>query len=580
MAGIIQIFYSKDHPMKPFLIAILLVNTLVGFAAAQQSALVADEIFFNGKVVTVDAAERIAQAFAVKSGKFLAVGANAEIRKLAGPSTRRTDLRGRTVIPGLMDNHYHGYIGGMLEQRGVNLKGIKSLEKMFGRIRAAIAAAPAGQAIITTIGWAEQELAEHRAPTRAELDELAPDRPLMVMRARGDAFLNTAALKMAGISRETKKIAAMDVARDKAGEPTGQISLPGPVNYVMARVLPPAPSELQTRVIESMQERLLAMGITGIREVEMAPEAMRAYQSMRRTGRLKIRVSMGIDVSPGDWDRMDEILRPWGVSPGFGDEWLRLDSVSEFAVDGAGGLAWTREPHLQPADGGSGALRITPEQVKKAMLDVNRHGWRPAIHITGDRALDAVLDAYEAANAERSIVDRRWVVEHIPMVQADQMDRMKRLGVIVSAQIQPYRGYEGLVRSYGQPRADRIVPMREILDKGLIVSTGSDYPGQASESNPFLNIYFYVARKAQSGAVAGAEQKISRVEALRVATITNAYLTFEEKVKGSIEADKLADFVVLSSDVLTVPEDQIPAIRPIATYVGGVKMFAATDARY
>ena len=555
------------------LLLFLLVTPFLSIAAGAQ--ITADEIFLNGKVVTVDANQRIAEAFAVKSGEFLAVGSNAEIRKLAGAATRRTDLRGRTVIPGLIDNHCHAYIGGMLEQRGVDLKGIKSLAEMFERIRTAVAAAPPGEGLITTIGWSEEELAEHRPPTRQELDQAAPDRPLMVMRARGDAFVNSAALKMAGITPQTGQIAALDVRKDKSGEPTGQLTLPGQVNYVMARVLPPAPVELQLRVIESMQDRLLSVGITGVREVEMSPDAMRGYQAARRAGRLKVRVSMGIDVSAGDWNRMDEVLAPWGVGPGFGDEWLRLDSVSEFAVDGAGAQAWTREPHLEPADGASGAMRITPEQVKQAMLAVNRHGWRPAIHVTGDRALDAVLDAYEAAHAQRSIADRRWVVEHIPMVHPDQMERMKRLGVLVSAQIQPYRGYDGQVRVYGKDRADRIVPMRELLDKGLVVSTGSDFPGQSSAPDPFLNMYFYVTRRAERGGLAGADQKISRMEALRVSTLNNAYMTFEEKTKGSIEPGKLADFVILNADLLTVPEEQMRAIRPVATYVGGVTMYEA-----
>lgn len=549
----------------------LMVLSLCGAARAQQRVLPADEIFLNGKIITVDAGERIAQAFAVKDGKFIAVGSNAEVRRFAGPATRRTDLRGRTVIPGLMDNHYHAFIGGMLELRGVEMQGIRSLSEMFERIRAATRGLPQGEPVITTVGWADEELAEKRPPTRAELDQVAPDRPLAVMRGRGDAFLNSAALAKAGITRNTDKIAFIEIPKDKSGEPTGQINLPGPVNYVLARIFPSPSGEMKSRVIESQQDRLLSLGFTGIREVEMTPEAMRAYQLMRQAGRLKIRVSMGLDVTVGDWNRMDEILAPWGVGPGFGDEWLRLDSVSEFAVDGAGPQAWTRQPHVQPADGGSGFLRITPEQVKTAMLAVNRHGWRPAIHISGDKALDAVLDAYEAANAERSIVDRRWVVEHIPMVQPDQMDRMKRLGVVVSAQFQPYRGYDGMVRAYGKDRADHIVPMRELLDKGLNVSTGSDFP--STPANPFVNIYFYVTRKTERGAVAGEAQKISRLEALRVSTLNNAYMTFEEKVKGSIEAGKLADFVVLNADILAVPEEQIKAIRPLATYVGGRKMF-------
>ena len=220
-------------------------------------------------------------------------------------------------------------------------------------------------------------------------------------------------------------------------------------------------------------------------------------------------------------------------------------------------------------------MRITPEQLRRAMLSINRYGWRPAIHITGDRTLDHVLDAYEAADAESSIRDKRWIVEHIPFVQPDQMERMARLGVLVSAQFQPYGDLEGMERVLCERRADRAVPMRELLDHKVLVSGGSDWP--AATNNPFVYIYFYVTRKTAQGSVAGAAQKISREEALRVATVNNAYMTFEEDVKGSIAPGKLADFLILSQDVMTVPEEQIPSTKPLATYVGGRKVFASKD---
>jgi len=157
------------------------------------------------------------------------------------------------------------------------------------------------------------------------------------------------------------------------------------------------------------------------------------------------------------------------------------------------------------------------------------------------------------------------------------MERMARLGVVISAQIQPYGGGAGMIKTYGTERANHAVPMRELLDHKLIVSTGSDWGGGEADDNPFLNIYFYVTRKMRNGAVIGAAQKISREEALRVSTVNNAYMTFEENVKGSIETGKLADFVILSKDILTVPEEQIPDLKPLATYVGGQKVFASKD---
>jgi predicted amidohydrolase YtcJ len=160
------------------------------------------------------------------------------------------------------------------------------------------------------------------------------------------------------------------------------------------------------------------------------------------------------------------------------------------------------------------------------------------------------------------------------MMRTDQMDPFAKLGVLISAQFQPYRGTDNLVKTYGEERAEQAVPMREWLDHGLIVGAGSDWGG-GPVTNPFVPIYFYVTRKTADGKEFGPKEKISRMEALRVSTINNAHFTFEEKVKGSIEADKLADFVVLSQDILTVPEEQILQIHPLATFMGGKKVFSS-----
>jgi hypothetical protein len=269
------------------------------------------------------------------------------------------------------------------------------------------------------------------------------------------------------------------------------------------------------------------------------------YVAERRTDAAH---KLGQDIGPGEADDIDEILRPWGVGNSFGDHWLRVDSLGEFAVDAS-------TPY------------IPPEKFRRAVMAMNRYGWRPAPHVNAAQALDIVLDGYEAADREKSIKDQRWVIEHATMIRTDQMDRFARLGVVVSAQFQPYRG--------GQT-AEGALPVRDMLNHGLVVSAGSDWPG--ATNNPIIPFYFYVTRKTEDGSkVVGPTQKISRQEALRVSTINNAYETFEEKIKGSIEPEKLADFVILSDDILTVPDEQIRSIHPLATYVGGRKVFSNKD---
>jgi predicted amidohydrolase YtcJ len=281
---------------------------------------------------------------------------------------------------------------------------------------------------------------------------------------------------------------------------------------------------------------------------------------------------MGLDVNATEWDQLEQILEPWGVQPGFGDHWLRLDSIAEFAVDSTAAAALFREPKLEPP-GERGAMRVTPQQIREGMLTINRYGWRPAIHITGDGTLDHVIAAYQAADAQSSIRDKRWIVEHIPYVQPDQMDKLARLGVLVSAQLQGHGGTEGAARTLGEARASRTGLIRDMLNRGIMVSAGSDWP--AETSNPFVNIQFYVTRKAENGSLVGPEQRISRQQALRMATVNNAYFTFEEDVKGALEPGKLADFLILSGDVMTVPEEEIEEVHPLATYVGGRRVYAA-----
>jgi len=547
-----------------------------GIAFGQQApaAGVPDEIFYNGKIITVDPAFRLQEAFAVKGEQFLAVGSNAQVRRLAGPRTRLTDLHGHAVIPGLMDNHNHEYYAGLVSLRGINLEGVPSLAELLNRIRQAAATAPPGETIYTTVGWSPTEFPEKRPPNRRELDQVAPNHPVVVYQGRGLAYLNGAALKVLGITRDVNNIRGAIIAKDASGEPTGAVSnadgAPTAMLNLTAKVVPQPTLEEKKDILSKISQQQHALGLTSIRELRITPSTMRAYYELWREGKLTMRVSMGLEVNSEDADRLEEMLSPWGVGSGFGDHWLRLDSVAEF---NPGNLL--REPFAEPSGNYFGEPNLPAEKFRQAILVINRYGWRPALHIDGDKTLDIVLDAYEAADRESSIRDKRWIVEHIPLVHPDQMERMKRLGVMVSAQIQPYEGAVDMVRRWGKPRAERAVPMRELLDHGLIVSGGSDWPGPTN--NPFVNIYFYVTRNTLGLGPFGVAQKISRAEALRVETINNAYLTYEEKIKGSIEPGKLADFVILSHDILIVPEDQIRSILPLATYVGGRKVFSSTQ---
>jgi predicted amidohydrolase YtcJ len=543
-----------------------------------------DAIYFGGKIVTVDSAFTIQEAFAVKNGKFWAVGTDKEIRVLAGPKTVIVDLQGHTVIPGLIDAHNHQYRAASLLLRGTDVVGVKTLAELLRRIHEAALVAPAGQTVYTTAGWDLQAFPEKRAPTRQELDSVGEGHPVIVQTTRGNAYINTAALQGLKITRDTKTFVGFPVVKDSSGEPTGWLKAPvGPalpqgLQQATSVLIPPPTQEEKEQLIVSMQKQQNALGLTSIRELWITPEVMRAYQALRRENRLTIRVSMGVtafgSTHPEDLEAM---LKTWGVGTNFGDHWLKLDCIGELQVDGSYDNAYVREPFANPPGNYYGALlgTTTPENVKKLIALVKEYDWRPATHIWGDKALDVTLDAYEAADPSHATIRKmRWTVEHALLVHPEQMERLATMGVLVSAQAQPYYLAKEMITSWGEQRASQAEPLRELLDHHLIVGTGSDWP--SLPNNPFVNFYFDVTRNTPSGPL-GISEKITREEALRMATISNSYITFEEKIKGSIEPNKLADFLILSQDIMTVPDEQIPNIHPLATYVGGERVFPGKD---
>ncbi len=531
------------------------VGVLVAASALAQRGLnpPPDTIFYNGKIITVDPGFTIRQAFAVRGEAYVAVGNNAAIRALAGKNTRVVDLKGAAVIPGLSDNHDHLYNSEKV-MRGIDLAGVTSTEEVLKRLQAGLAKAKPGETVFGSIGW--------RAPlTKKDLDELSTDVPIVALRGRrGAALLNSAALKKAGIAKDMTSYMGKPVPKDDDGELSGALpDWPAGI-YAMDKVVPPPTPEEEDRMIADGQKQRNSLGITSIRDLSNWPPGMRAFVRMWRQGRLTLRVSMGLDLP--DASDPAGLLRQQGVTPGFGDHWLRIDSAGE-------------EPWPP---------NVPQNEYVSLILEINRLGWRHSPHVPTNEVLDNILKAYEAADRESPIRDKRWVVEHIPNVTPALMDRLAKLGVIVSTNMTGYAGnYEAAVRTLGQERADRQTPVREMLDHHLVVVIGSDYGGPNPETttsnNPFIPLYYYVSRKTVNGRVLGPQEKISRQEALRIATNNNAFATWEENVKGSIEPGKLADFVVLSADFMTIPEDEILQLHPMATYVGGRKVYSAPDAR-
>jgi len=535
--------------------ALLIVRPLWSQAPAP------DLILTGARIYTVDRAFSVAQAVAIANGRIVAVGSAADIRTLAAPRTRVIHLAGRTVIPGLADDHLHDAGGGP----GVDLSRTRSLSDVLAAIGARVRQSRTSDLIVTNADWHEAQLKEQRLPLRKDLDSVAPSNPVVVVRGGHEYILNSAALTKWHITKDTPQPDGGRISRDDRGELTGEL-----VDRAKALVhLPPAPPRSIDDFVQE-HKKLNAAGLTSIRYPGASIEQYRILQDMEKRGVLTIRVNQLLRAFDAtDASTMQQALDRWNVRPDDGDEWVRLGGI-KLAVDGGFEGGWMREPYAPPFDQGGTfrGLNTIPEGPYTEIVELlNRRGWRVATHAVGDAAIDEVLHAYEAANAERSIVGRRWTIEHGFIPQADQFDRMKKLDLVISAQDHLYLAGPTLVRYWGPKRAAWTTPMRAYLDRGFVVAGGTDssvvpYP-------PLWVFYHFVTRDTISGGVLGADQKITRREALEVETINNAYLTFEEHDKGSIEPGKYADLVVLPEDIMACPDKAIESMNVLMTIVGG-----------
>lgn len=542
------------------------ITLSLALAAASQPA---DLIIRNARIVTVDEKFSVARSAAVRDGLFIAVGEDRAVMHTAGPRTRIVDLHGKTVLPGFNDTHVHLTAGKDLDIQ-VDLTQIRSIAQITAAIAARAKQVKPGEWIVGTRGWWEYQLSEGRLPTRKDLDEAAPDNPVSIP---GPHYMivNSRALALAGITRDSRDPVGGEIYKDTAGEPTGLLM--DNAGRSVRRLLP-VPT--QTQKIAGMK-RVLALvnshGITSAGNPQGGGDDAAMFRLLRDQGKLSVRVDFSYDIDPAlPLPQVEAALQALPKPGSDGDGMFRADQIGEAGLDGAE-LTALLERDYPDKPGYRGLQKVPPARFNAFAVAVAKHGFRLRPHAVGDAAIDEALNAFEAANAQVPITKRRWMIDHAFLLGPQHYERVKNLGLIINSQYMHNYQLGALILKAWQPKlANRSEPYREWIDNGIVFAGGSDGP-VSYHAEPILQIYGEVTRGTAWSGKLGPEQGITRAEAIRSVTSNGALTTFEESVKGSIEPGKYADFVILSDDILRVPAVQIKSIRVLATVLGGRTVF-------
>jgi predicted amidohydrolase YtcJ len=554
----------------------LLVLALVGVAfmasmctGPMPGSLSPDLILLNGKVVTLDDAEQIAEAVAVKGEHIAAVGSTAAVRGLAGPNTEVIDLEGRLALPGLVDAHSH--TGGVPPDY-LDLYGEQSIEGIQDAISEKAATTPPGEWIVGSgrfmiySGWDENRLEEKRWLTRRDIDPVSPEHPVLLIKDGGHAVvLNSQALRRAGITKDTPDPKKQIVRDPETGALTGALLR---LASEVTSGLIPAPTRAQRlQAAANASRQLLAMGTTTVVDAATDGEMVRVYQSLyaQETGPLASLV-LSPHVPMASPSEAVEFVRSWPVTTGFGDHRLKLGALKIF-VDGGvtNRTAWFENAYRDRPD-----YHGTPEVDRETLFETvrlaDRIGWQIHFHTCGDAAAELVLQALEDAQKRNETTGRRHALTHLYVLSADQIARMRALGVV--AVLQPNFVYslgEHMRAVLPDEQLEHLIPFRSLLDAGVPVALSAD--GHPQE--PLYGVYAAVARETETGHVLGPGEAVTVLEALRAYTRASAYSIFEEDRLGSLEPGKLAELIVLDRDVLTVAASEIKEARVLLTIKNG-----------
>lgn len=542
----------------------------------------ADLILHNGKILTADARFQIVQALAVKDGKIVRTGPSAAVlRAEKGPKTQVVDLAGKTVLPGLIDAHVHA-IGAGLSEFKSKLPPLDSIADIQAYIREKAKTTPAGEWIIVP-RTLPPRLKEQRFPTAKDLD-VVTTHPV----AFDGSYVwsaNTLGLKISGITKDTPNPPGGEVVKGPDGQPNGILRA---ASQLLKGIRDEARATEAERLeaLETMLKLYAASGLTTVGDRAVTEPDVKTYETLKAQGRMPIRAVLTWRINAGR--SIEEIekeiaARPWKTNQG--DERLKFGTF-KVTLDGGQsvGTAYQRMPYGpygrqlygQTNPDARGTLFVEREKLIRIFSAARKKGWQLTSHAQGGAAIDVLLDAFEALDKEAPIAPTRSHVMHGSFMSAEAIARMKKMGILADVQ----GGWlhfdvPALEQVFGYKNMRYFFPLQSYIKSGIILAGGSDHMighdknRAVNAYNPFFNMWMSITRKTREGKLIYPEEKITREQALRMYTNGSAYLHFSEKTLGSLEPGKLADLVVIDKDYLTCPEDEIRAIRPLATVVEG-----------
>lgn len=534
-----------------------------------------DTIFHNGRIATQDERRSFAEAVAIRDGRFHAVGTDRDMLALRGPDTEVIDLGGRTVIPGLNDSHLHVIRGGLNFNLELRWDGVPSLADALRMLREQAARTPAPQWVRVVGGWSEFQFAEKRLPTLDELNAAAPDTPVFVLHLYCQAMLNRAALRAVGYDRNTPNPPGGEIQRDKFGEPTGLlIARPNAtILYATLAKGPKLPLEYQYNSTRQFMRELNRLGLTSVIDAgggyQNYPDDYAVISELHKRGEMTLRIAYNLFTQKPQKEKEDFARWVQMAKPGQGDDVFRLNGAGEMLVFSAADF----EDFLEPRPDLPGRLETDLEDVV-TLLAANR--WPFRLHATYDESITRFLNVFEKVNGSVPLNGLNWFLDHAETISERNLERVRALGGGIAVQHRMAFQGEYFAARYGRAAVASTPPVKRMLEMGLPVGAGTDAT-RVANYNPWDSLYWLVSGRTVGGfELYPEENRLSRMDALRLYTVGSAWFSTESGKKGAIVPGQLADLAVLSEDYFSVPEERIKRIESVLTVLGG-RVVHATD---